>query len=235
MTSTMTRKRFLAALLAVAAIQLDPNAVFASSRTKPDMAGHTGEAAPQDAIAAPRAAKSSQLLPNGDFEQGQTAWTEYSLNDFDIILREDDPVDPPPFVPFSGAWLAWLGGFDEETSYIEQRVSLPVAVGNLTFQLLIDSIDLCGVYYDVAEVRINNTVVKDYDLCEGNNTTGWRQEQLDLTAYAGQTVTIRFWVETDDLLYSSFFVDDVGFDATDLIFADGFESGDVSAWSGSTQ
>jgi len=57
--------------------------------------------------------------------------------------------------------------------------------------------------------------------------------EVDISAYAGQTVTLRIQVDTDADLNSNLFVDDVSFDILP-IFADGFESGDTSAWSSTT-
>jgi hypothetical protein len=66
----------------------------------------------------------------------------------------------------------------------------------------------------------------------------WSLYQADMSAYAGQTVKLRFRMATDTSIgREGWYVDDVRVivptDCTSLsadIFADGFESGDVSAW-----
>ena len=59
-------------------------------------------------------------------------------------------------------------------------------------------------------------------------------EEVGISSYAGQTVTLRIHVDTDDTWNSNLFVDDVSFEVADSFFADGFESGDTSAWSDSS-
>jgi hypothetical protein len=180
---------------------------------------------------APVVPEGSQLLPNGDFEQGQTVWTEFSQNGWDIILRTDDPDTPPPFEPHSGDWQAWLGGDFDEISYIEQQVAVPASASDLTYWHWIDSEDLCD--FDIATVTANGSTVEEYSLCEDDNTLGWVLRQVNIASYAGQTVTLRFHVDTDDTWNSNLFIDDVSFEVADGLFSDGFESGDTSAWSSS--
>ncbi|MCX7683628.1 MAG: immune inhibitor A [Anaerolineae bacterium] len=145
---------------------------------------------------------SSMGIINGDFESGRTGWVEYSLNGWPLILHRDDlPVDP-----HSGNWAVWLGGDYNEIAYISQTVSIPTA-SVLTFWEWIGSEDLCG--YDFARVRINNTNVATINLCEEYNTNGWVNRTVDLSTYAGQTVSLQIRVETDSSLNSNYFVDDV--------------------------
>ncbi len=50
-----------------------------------------------------------------------------------------------------------------------------------------------------------------YDLCSGNATGGWVQQNLDLSAYAGQILELEFRVVTDVSNNSNLFIDDVSF------------------------
>lgn len=150
----------------------------------------------------------SAHIANGDFENGRDgSWQEYSAYGWDIIVDSFEL----PIPPHSGSWAAWLGGDSNEVSYILQGVTIPAEASTLSFWHWIGSDDACG--YDFGWVKINNTNVLIIDLCEDNNTDGWIKNTLDISAYAGQTVTLQFRVETDDLLYSSYFVDDVIIDA----------------------
>jgi hypothetical protein len=168
-----------------------------------------------------------QLLPNGDFEQGPVVWTEFSQNGKDIIMNNG----PGPVLPHSGNWLAWLGGAFDEVSYIEQEVTVPTSITNLTFWYwLASQEDLCD--FDFGWLKVDGVIVEEYDLCTGTDTDTWLLREVDFSAYAGQTVTVRFQADTDADLNSNFFVDDVAFDVSG-IFSDGFESGDTSAWSNS--
>lgn len=142
-------------------------------------------------------------IVNGGFESGPTGWEEYSLQGWPIILYKDDlPVNP-----HGGNWAAWLGGDDDETAYISQTVTIPLNSTALTFWEWIASEDTCG--YDFAWVRINDANVETISLCEDNNTEGWTRRTVDLSAYAGQVVSIQIRVETDGSLNSNYFVDDV--------------------------
>jgi hypothetical protein len=178
-----------------------------------------------------------QLLPNGDFEQGPAVWTEFSQQGKDIIMNSGFPG---PVSPHSGNWLAWLGGACEdpgppstgceEVSYVEQELDIPENVTNLTFWYWLASQDVCGI--DFGWLKVDGVIVEQYDLGTDTDTDDWLLREVDISAYAGQTVTVRFQADTDAELNSNFFVDDVAFDVAG-IFSDGFESGDTSAWSDS--
>ena len=58
---------------------------------------------------------------------------------------------------------------------------------------------------------INSTVIDVYDLCSSANTGGWVKHVVNLSAYAGKSVSMQIRVETDDSLNSNLFVDDVAF------------------------
>ena len=66
-------------------------------------------------------------------------------------------------------------------------------------------------------MRINGTtVVDEYVLCSDRNTDGWVGHNVDLTAYAGQSVAVQIRAETDSNLFSSLYVDDVAFRSAPL-------------------
>lgn len=155
-------------------------------------------------LASPLSPGATDEIANGDFENGQDgSWEEYSFQGYDIILHKDSL----PTLPLTGDWAAWLGGADSEVSYIQQVVTLPAEVTWLRFWYWIGSEDACG--YDYAWVRINDTDLESLDLCVLTNTGDWMQESIDLRAYAGTTVTLKFYVETDDSLISNYLVDHV--------------------------
>ena len=142
---------------------------------------------------------------NGDFEQGKTCWIEESSNGYDLITNDFEGY----LSPHSGSWAAWLGGDYNEASLIYQQIMVPTTNPNLTYWLWIASVDYCG--YDVAGVVINEDAVDAYWLCEDENTGGWVQRVVNLSAYAGQSVTLYFLADTDGSLNSSLFIDDVQF------------------------
>jgi hypothetical protein len=91
-------------------------------------------------------------------------------------------------------------------------VAIPPDASTLGYWHWIDSVETCGFSYDLAWVRINDTDLSSIDLCDQNNTGGWVHQTVDISAYAGTTVTLEFRVETDFSNPSNYFVDDVTFD-----------------------
>jgi uncharacterized repeat protein (TIGR01451 family) len=148
-------------------------------------------------------------VTNGDFEDGPTGWTEYSTHGWDVIRTSF----PGSVTPHSGSWAVWLGGDYYDVSYIQQQVTVPSGSPYLAYWHWIASEDFCG--YDFGGVVINgSTVVDVYTLCEDENTGDWVKHVVNLSAYAGQSVSLQIRVETDGSLNSNLFVDDVSFQAS---------------------
>ncbi len=151
---------------------------------------------------------SSGALPsirNGTFEEGRNGdWGESSSNGFDIVTDQDLPA-----APHSGSWLGWLGGDDNEISTLSQTITLPAAPAmQLNFWFLIGSQEFdCSA--DIAALKINNTSVWATGMCSQSVTGGWKNKTIDLSSYAGQTITILFRSQNDFLFNSNFLVDDV--------------------------
>lgn len=160
------------------------------------------------ALEIPASTPSAGALVNGDFESGpDVGWVEYSTYGWALILETLDL----PVTPHSGNWAAWLGGDDNEIAHISQPITIPSGSPALRYWYWINSADICG--YDYAWVRINSTSIRTFDLCEDDNTAGWVEDTIDLSSYAGQSVTLEFRVETDFIDSSNYFVDDVSIEA----------------------
>jgi hypothetical protein len=145
------------------------------------------------------------FLPNGDFEQGRGVdWEESSPNGLHLVASSATL----PISPRRGDWAAWLGGVDNEFSYIWQHVTIPTSYPGLSFWYWIDSDDNCGYDYGRVTIDLSN-FVESFDLCRNENSDEWEQRTVDLSAYAGQTVDLGIVAETDGLLPSALFVDDV--------------------------
>lgn len=164
----------------------------------------------------------SHLL-NPGFESGPTGWTEYSANGWDIIVN----TPPTGVTPHGGSWLAWLGGGDDEISYIKQNVTVPSATPYLAYWRWSVSDDDCGYDYELVVINESQTV-NQFDLCVSTNTGGWVKRVVDLNAYKGQTVNIQIRVETDFLYSSAVLVDDVSFQASAASVLSPVVSGDLN-------
>jgi C1A family cysteine protease/putative hemolysin len=146
---------------------------------------------------------------NGDFESGAgVGWTSYSLNNYTVILSSANLG----INPHAGSWAAWMGGAQNETASISQAVTVPGSTPYLTYWYYTSSNDHCN--YDFAYVYVNSTIVTTYNLCKNQATNGWVQDSLDLSSYAGSSVTIKYLAETDSSLVSNFYLDDVAFSAS---------------------
>jgi hypothetical protein len=149
-------------------------------------------------------------LVNGDFELGKPGWYEYSYQGWDLIMNSNDLIVPP----HGGSWAVWLGGDDNEIAYVRQKVTVPTGRPYLTYWHWIASDDICGQYYDHGGVLVNSTVVDVYNLCASTATGGWKKHVVNLSAYKGKSGYIQIRAETDWLLNSNLFVDDVSFQST---------------------
>ena len=148
-------------------------------------------------------------LVNGNFESGVTGWTEFSTHNWPIIVNSGFPGT---VTPHGGSWAAWLGGEYDEISYVQQSVGVPASTPYLAYWHWIASSDACG--FDYGGVVVNSTVVDVYDLCSSANTGGWVKHVVNLSAYAGQIVTLQIRAETDSSDNSNLFVDDVAFQSS---------------------
>jgi len=148
-------------------------------------------------------------VSNGNFESGSDgSWNEYSSNGWPLILDTSDL----PASPHGGNWAAWMGGDSDETSILSQQVTIPSNGTTLNYWYWGASEDYCG--YDYAYVRFGATTLGTHDLCGFNNTGGWTSQQINVTSWQGQSVELRFVVETDGSLNSNFFLDDVSISTT---------------------
>jgi aminopeptidase S len=144
------------------------------------------------------------LLKNPGFESGAADWTASSgviTNGTGIAAR-------------TGSWRARLLGKGVSTSHtLTQQVTVPAtaAAPKLSFWIRIDSAETTtSTAYDTLRVQVvsgttTSTLATYSNL---NENTGYAQKVLDLSAYQGRTVTVRFAGAEDYSLQTSFVVDD---------------------------
>jgi hypothetical protein len=152
----------------------------------------------------------TEVVANGGFEQGATAWTQSSTQGFKLICTKASCGSG--LQPHSGATLAWLGGGNNERSRISQTLTIPAGKpAALSFWRWIESEDYCGYDYGYVQVFANNSLrtLQRYSLCNSTSTGGWGMQTLDLSGYAGLTVRLEFYVANDRSLISNLLIDDV--------------------------
>ncbi len=157
----------------------------------------------------------SERVTNGNFEAGRTSWLESSARGYALICN-DGSCAAAPAGPSGGVWRAWLGGSNRETAELRQTLSLPAGQGaTLSYAYWLTSTDYCG--YDFATISISEGAttaqLRKYSLCRSNKAPGWRKATIDLSAWAGKTVTLQVRVTTDSSYSSQFFVDDLSIKA----------------------
>jgi len=151
-------------------------------------------------------------IDNCDFEKGRNGdWTEFSANNYAIIGQES----AAQISAHSGQWLGWLGGSDNEVAVLAQGVNIPQSrpFVKLAYWIGSDETECTDNFtvYDVAYIKLDDTVIGSTPLCQAANTGGWVVEALNATAFAGQSAQLSVVVYTDGSLNSNLFVDDFSF------------------------
>ena len=115
----------------------------------------------------------------------------------------------------SGTRNAWLnGGGQVQTDTVSQPVAIPSGCGGvqLRFWIRITTAETENVAYDKLTVTLGGTTVATYTNL--NKTTGYVEKVIDASAFAGQTVTLKFNGVEDWSLQTSFVLDDVSIAAS---------------------
>jgi hypothetical protein len=155
----------------------------------------------------------AQLLGNPGFETGTAApWAASSG------VISDSSKEPP----HSGSWDAWLDGYGKTTTdTLAQTVGLPSActTDSLSFWLHIDTAETSTTTaYDTLKVQLLNssgTVLATLATFSNlNHATGYTQHTYSLSAYAGQSVTLKFTGSEDNEYQTSFVIDDTALNAS---------------------
>ncbi|WP_030929049.1 S53 family peptidase [Streptomyces sp. NRRL S-646] len=141
---------------------------------------------------------SSQLLGNPGFESGSTTWTASS----GVITNSSSES------AHAGSYYAWLDGYgSSHTDTLSQSVTVPSGCkATFTFYLHIDTAETGSTAYDKLTVSAGSTTLATYS--NVNAASGYAQKSLDLSSYAGSTVTLKFSGVEDSSLQTSFVLDD---------------------------
>ncbi|HEX8866389.1 MAG TPA: putative Ig domain-containing protein, partial [Lentzea sp.] len=148
------------------------------------------------------AACGDQVIGNGGFENGTTPWTQTAG-----VISTATTAEPA----HGGTQVAWLGGDGTtHTDTLSQSVTLPAGCtsATLTYWLHIDTKETTtGTQYDKLSVQIGSTTLASYSNLDKN--TGYVQKSFDVSAYLGQTVTLKVTGTEDVSLVTNFLLDDL--------------------------
>ncbi|MBN1171002.1 MAG: immune inhibitor A, partial [Micromonosporaceae bacterium] len=156
-----------------------------------------------------------------------------------IVVLPKKQVTTQLAVPPEGTKQWWSGKGDDLNTTLTRQVTLPAgAAASLTFQATWDIEDCgpdpCDYAYVEASTGSSFTAIPGSITlpAEGNGidgtSDGAQPATFDLSAYAGQTITLRFRYSTDGAVGGmGFFADDITVTAGGTeVFTDGAESGD---------
>jgi subtilisin family serine protease len=146
----------------------------------------------------------TDAIRNGGFEMGAVDWAQSSSGGYPVITTNR---------PYAGSWSAWLAGYNNGTDFIAQTVTIP-ANGRLSYWWRVESREGGGTtIYDFIDVRLyepsNGTWTRLRRWSNASPRNAWTQDTIDLSAYAGRTMELRFIARTDSSLPTSFFIDEV--------------------------
>ncbi|MEU4287974.1 M4 family metallopeptidase [Kribbella sp. NPDC026596] len=150
------------------------------------------------------------LLLNPGFESGAVNWTGTSGP---ITNNTGRPAR-------TGTWKLWLQGNGRATTEnVGQSVAIPASAtsASLSFWIRIDTAETTtSTVYDTAKVQIvdgsTTTTLATYSNL--NKSTSYVQKTLNVTAYKGKTVTVKFVGQEDSSLQTSFVIDDTSLSAS---------------------
>ncbi len=108
-----------------------------------------------------------------------------------------------------GSYLAYLDGYGStHTDTLSQSVAIPAGChATLTYYLHVDSAETTtSSQYDKLTVKAGSTTLATYSNL--NKASGYQLRTVDMSAFAGQTVTLTFTGTEDSSLQTSFCLDD---------------------------
>lgn len=156
-------------------------------------------------------------IRNANFELGRNGdWREAS-SDGRALITTNHPV----LAAHSGSWIARLGGRVNEVSTISQTLTLPAVAPGYVLDVVYwyhreGQVPACfDDPVDEGEVRVytpDDQWEQDYDLCSQTDVPAWDRGALDVTRFAGQTVTIEIRADSIGAVAGEFYVDDLSFD-----------------------
>ena len=156
----------------------------------------------------------NNLLRNPGFESGNTLWSATPSGGIPIINR------PGSGAAHSGAWDAWLCGTGAEShDSISQLVAIPAGRrAILSYYVLIGTSESPNDQaFDTLTVRAGSTMLQT--LSNLNASGRYQLKTVNLSAYAGQTISLSFSGDEDASAATSFVLDDLAVTTSPLDFS----------------
>jgi Zn-dependent metalloprotease len=143
---------------------------------------------------------SGNLLKNPGFESGAVSWTGTT----GVISTGNART---------GSYKAYFGGNGSTASEnLVQSISIPATASSatLTFWVSISTAETTSTVYDTLKVQVidGTTTSTRATYSNLNKSSGYVQKTVDLSAYKGKTISVKFLMNEDSSLQTTFFTDD---------------------------
>jgi len=148
----------------------------------------------------------TDLVVNGDFEQGISNPTPWVLEGHAEVSDER---------PHSGYLGIWMGGYQDADDALYQLVSIPTdwQAAVLHYWWSMHSLDDAEKPYDYLYVTLQTADGEPLAELETLDNTGvrnvWTYSTFDLSAYIGMSLRLHFRCTGNEAFITSFFLDDV--------------------------
>ncbi len=145
----------------------------------------------------------TEQIVNGGFEEGRTGWSAVSAGGYDMFNQA---------APYTGQWGAFLAGYDSADDRLAQDVALPAGqTATLSFwwRVRTDETDHPWDTLDVEVAPAGSASTRLLRVTDADAAAGWQQATFDLSAQAGQTITLAFHAQTDLDRPTDFYLDDI--------------------------
>jgi len=143
---------------------------------------------------------SGQLIKNGGFESGATNWTATSG-----VIQTDGAAS------HTGYGYAWLDGYSQPwTDTVAQTVTIPAGCkATMTYWVWISTSQTSSSPIDTLRLTANGVSVQTLSNASSIANQGYVKETVDLSAYAGKTVALKFTGAQATSVTTSFLLDDI--------------------------
>jgi Zn-dependent metalloprotease len=159
----------------------------------------------------------TNLLRNPGFESGAVLWSATHVGPGQVPVINDMPGWG---AARSGTWAAWLCGRSAESyDSISQLVTIPAGRrATLSYYVIIGTAeDTTTVAYDTLTVRAGSTVLQTLSNLDAGNS--YQLKTVDLSAYAGRTISLTFAGAEDAYAGTSFVLDDLAVTTSPIDFS----------------